>query len=185
MGFLYREGTYTTIDVPGATYTEILAISGTNVAGVYGDANGGHGFLTTARTSPRSIRRTAPPPSLPGLAGNHAVGWYVGTDAQNHGFFYDGTSSTTYDPPGSINTQLTALDGVNMAGWYQGSDLVKHGFVYDGTTLTAIDPPGATQTQVSAISGTNVAGFYVDGSGQHAFVASLDAGKTAADADAR
>ena len=48
-GFLLRDGSYTTIDVPGSTYTEIAGINDADqIVGVYRDAMGNnHPFLAS------------------------------------------------------------------------------------------------------------------------------------------
>ena len=43
-GFLYDGTTYTTFDVPGATYTYAYGIDGGNIVGYY-DVGSEHGFL--------------------------------------------------------------------------------------------------------------------------------------------
>jgi hypothetical protein len=47
-GFIDDKGTFTTIDAPGASYTDIAAINaGGEVAGYYDDSTGVHGFTAT------------------------------------------------------------------------------------------------------------------------------------------
>ena len=47
-GFLYDQGGYTTLDVPGSTWTQAHAINDSGqIVGSYSDGAGQHGFLAT------------------------------------------------------------------------------------------------------------------------------------------
>lgn len=172
-GFLReRNGTLTTIDVPGSTFTEVLAI---NPAGTLtGDFNTTtvlfHGFL---RASDGTFITT----NFPGIpvcinpAGTTA-GNYVDASNVTHGFVRAANGTlTTFDIPGSQYLQVYAINPAGtLTGYYAPT---FHGFLRaPNGTLTTIDVPGSTGTAGAAINpaGT-VAGIFFDAAGvTHGFL---------------
>ena len=72
---------------------------------------------------------------------------------------FDGSTYTTIDFPGSLNSYLTGInDSGQLAGFYLDSTLVNHGFVLDHGTFNAVDYPGGTHTFPA---GMNTSGFVV------------------------
>jgi hypothetical protein len=133
--FLYNTTTrdnYTFFDYPGIyrdTYAQ--GISGNSVVGYYydGDPHYAHGFLYnittqsyTALNYPGATGETI----AQGISGNNIVGQYWDNSGE-HGFLYNGTSWTTLDYPGAINTYALGISGNNIVGW--SSD--GHGFLYE------------------------------------------------------
>ena len=128
-GFLRTpSGSFTTIDVPGSTFTTPTSITpGGVIIGWYGDASGGtHGFL---RALDGSITSFDAPPG----------GFIVGS------FYILGGPPPSVNPAGDI------------AGTYFDASFVEHGFLRtrDGT-FTTIDFPGAFFTEVLAINPAGV-----------------------------
>ena len=132
---------------------------------------------------------------------NHGlvVGFYVGTDGQDHGFTAnerarDGelTGTAVADPtiptvpgePGAtfVFSQILAVNDKGIAvGYYGDSTTSQHGFIYNTNTgqYTFLDDPseafsnGVEVTQITGITNSGeITGFYSDANGVfHAFVA--------------
>ncbi len=136
-GFLLSGGTFTTLDIPGAT-AGTTSPSGFNatgqIVGSYQDAAGSHGFLLSGGT--------VSPIDVPGAAagttsayGIKAVGQIVGSyvDATGlHGFLDSGGTFTTIDAPGAAGGGTRAY-GISATGQIAGSFTdaknVVHGFL--------------------------------------------------------
>jgi hypothetical protein len=122
------QGTFTTFDPPGSTFTFPSAITPTRVIiGSYGDASGvTHGFL---RARDGSITSFDAPP-----------GGFIGGSF----YIYGG-------PPPSVNPAEA------ITGTYFDASFVEHGFLRtrDGT-FTTIDFPGAFFTEALAINPAGV-----------------------------
>ena len=103
-----------------------------------------------------------------GIDGQNIVGYYNdGTEENDKGFFYNGTTWTTINPIDAICTYVVAASGNNCAGYYLDSSYNNHGFFYNGayTFFDAIE--GNNTTYVSGISGNKIVGGYEDaGNGQ-------------------
>ncbi len=174
-GFLRTpDGTFTTIDFPGAFFTEALAI---NPAGVIvGDFCNAvtcfQGFLRTPDGTFTVINANAGIPN-----DINPAGAITGSAADGSGRGYlrspDGTF-ITFNPPGSTFTEPTAINAAGaITGFHQDAHFVAHGFVRapDGTFIT-FDPPGSTFTFPTAINpGGVITGVFSDASGAlHEFV---------------
>ena len=99
-----------------------------------------------------------------GVSGGTAVGWYLDSSSQEHGFIYDGTIYTTLDEPLADNrTRAQSIEGNVVVGWYVNSTPRKQGFRFDGSTWTTLnDPlaPGTNGTAAYGVSGSKIAGYY-------------------------
>jgi hypothetical protein len=146
---------FTTIEYPGATYTELSSIDGNNIVGHYADSSGAqHGFLYDGVTwtmldvpflgnyGTRAL----------GVSGSRIVGWYL---PGPHGFSFDGATWAPLDYPGSADSSNQAVDGNNIVG-LSGST----GFLYDGSTWTPLAYPGSLFTNPLGIDGNNIVGFF-------------------------
>jgi hypothetical protein len=182
-GFLRaKNGAFTTIDAPGSTSTEVLAI---NPAGtIVGDFDSTTifyaGFLRTpdGKFTTISIPNSCPGNSIP-IGGINPAGAITGdyldpSCSVGHGYLRtpDGTI-VTFDPTGSISTEPLAINpaGAITGFFFNGS--ASHGFLRnsDGTIVT-FDPPGALETFPSGINPAGVIiGSYPDAHGvYHGFV---------------
>ena len=146
--FLYNlsNSTYTLIDVPGSVpmppgyaTTEVGGISGNNIVGWYGDANGNyHGFVYNIPSS------TYTPIDVPGafmmteawgIDGNHIVGWYINSNGI-HGFLATpaGTKlpsvSSLSPKSGTVGTEVT------IKGKYFGSAQGSSTVSFNGIPVT-------------------------------------------------
>jgi hypothetical protein len=110
------------------------------------------------------------------IEGTTVVGTYYigGETTPSHGFFFDGSTYTTFDHPLAVGgTRLTGLSGSLLVGSYFDSANVRHGFLWDGVAYTPIDVPSSAPgtTRPLAIDGNTIVGAYVDGSNNtHGFV---------------
>src|ERR1019366_6585948 len=154
-GFLDNGGIFTTIDVPGAPYTQgALGINnGGQIVGSYVDAsNYSHGFLDnggifTTIDFPGAIYTQAW-----GINnGGQIVGIYY--DGYAHGFLDNGGIFTTIDFPGAIGTWVQGINnGGQIVGSYEDASGYLHGFLDNGGVFTTIDFPGATFTEAEGIN---------------------------------
>jgi predicted membrane protein len=170
-GFLReRNGTLTTIDFPGSTFTEVLAI---NPAGtLIGDfGNNFQGFLRT----PDGTFITTDFPGFPvciNPAGTTA-GTY--TDASNvtHGFVRSPNGTiTTFEAPGSAFMVVFAINPAGTLTGYYFTDTF-HGFLRaPHGAFTTFDVPGSTGTAGFAINpaGTVTGVFFDAAGGMHGFL---------------
>jgi probable HAF family extracellular repeat protein len=179
--YVLSGGSYTTLDVPGATNWGLAAFTwayGINdsgqVVGFYGKDGTLHGFVYSGGSYTTL--------DVPGATGGteaqeiNDFGQVVGSygDATGiHGFVYDGGSYTTLDVPGAIYTQAFGINGNGqIVGAYLDASYNQHGFVLSGGSYTTLDVPGATfGTFAYGINDSGqIVGFYQNASAQHGFV---------------
>jgi probable HAF family extracellular repeat protein len=177
-GFLYIDGTYTTISDPEAAplNTNPLGINNEgDIVGSYTNSTGQHGFLDIGGIYTTIDFGTASTIA----AGINDLGQIVGSyDAQGaggataDGFLYSGGIFTTLAIPGAIFTVPTGINDLGqIVGHYilPGSNFA-HGFLYSGGVFTTIDDPLAISGHGSSNAvGINdlgqIVGFYTDNSG--------------------
>ncbi|MEI9972541.1 MAG: Ig-like domain-containing protein [Ignavibacteriota bacterium] len=173
LGFLYREGAFSPIEVPGAAYTSASGIDNAGrIVGFYrlGSNDGFHGFLY-AGGSYSTV--DAPGALSTQVRATNDRGQIVGTftDAHGqHGFVDLGGTFTTLDAPGAVSTAATGIntDG-EIVGTYTDSGSRVHGFLYVDGTFSTLDTPGSKQPQSLGINNAGqivgLPGFlYHDGS---------------------
>jgi hypothetical protein len=164
-GYTKADSTWATIDIPGASFTEVKGIddTGTNVAGVCIPKNGGfHGYLYN-RTSQTCTILDYPGSSggqILRSKGNNLVGIYYDSANNTHGFYYDGIQWATLDKPGATATYVTSINGSNLVGSYIDNSRNSHGFIYDlnNQTWTTLDVPGLGSTGLCDIQGNTIVG---------------------------
>ena len=171
-------------------------------------ANGTPGFI---RVNPKTYI-TINAPSGPDVVNAQSinnkglvVGFYVGTDGQDHGFMAnegaakngtltgtaitDPTIPTVAGEPGAtfVFSQILSVNDHGIAvGYYGDSTTSQHGFIYNTNTgkYTFLDDPseafdnGVEVTQITGITNSGeLTGFYSDANGVfHGFVATLSRG---------
>jgi probable HAF family extracellular repeat protein len=194
--FALAAGPYTFTSYVDPLSTGIFQPSGINnsgqIVGLYGDANGAHGFLYsgTAFTTidyPSSLGTFA--------AGINNKGQIVGTywdqAAVSHGYIYGNGTFTIIDAPMASGTPpacnvggrmlpcyATGALGLNDLGqvvgvYYSGGML--HGFLYSNGSFTTLDDPLATNGGTGTIpaginNGGRISGFYNGGGTNHGFL---------------
>ena len=119
-GFLYIGGSFTTIDVPGASETGAIAINDRGqIVGGFSNSTGNHGFLYTGGSF---TTIDVPGASETEAFGINDRGQIVGDFSDstgNHGFVYTGGKFTTIDAPGGAGH--TEVNSINNAGQIVGS----------------------------------------------------------------
>jgi probable HAF family extracellular repeat protein len=192
LGFLFDQGSYTTLDVPGSTSTSAYGINDSGVvAGTFGTTQGAfcggvltiidvvRGFLLNGATyNPVSFDKATDTAVLGINVSGEIVGTYAFIDLFRctttfQGSFYDiyaiGVPGATYTEARGIN----ASDQV--VGWYANGGSIGHGFLLSDGVYTTLDVPGAVSTFAYGINDSGqIVGFYVDATGQHGFL--LDQG---------
>jgi probable HAF family extracellular repeat protein len=134
-GFLLRVGGFSSIDYPGAIYTQAFAINDVEqIVGNYYDSSGFHGFLYQAGSFV--------PLDYPGASGTYATGindagqivgyWIPNGGLHQHGFVYQGGAYRPLDDPAGL---YTIPSGINGDGDIVGTSLpldfvLGTGFVY-------------------------------------------------------
>jgi hypothetical protein len=195
-GFLWTpDGTFTTIDVPGATSTFAgagnAAFAGPSinpegaVTGFYIDASGEtHGFVLatddtfTTIDAPGGVNGTS---FLCCITTAGAVsGTFTDASGVGHGFLRSpGGTFTAFDPPGSTGTSPASINpNGTIVGYYLDANSLQHGFLRapDGT-ITTFDVPGAVNgTQPDGINPSGaITGIYYDANfASHGFLRSPD-----------
>jgi probable HAF family extracellular repeat protein len=171
--------TFTTIDRPGAAFTEPVGInSAGQIVGYYSDTAGRvHGFLLSQGTF-----STIDPPgaastqaiginSAGEIVGNFSPVANPGPADPFHGFLLSAGGFSTIDVPGALLTAAYGInDGGRIVGVYADASGMQHGFLQSGGGFTTIDVPGAAGT---VAFGINTAGQIV---GNFATAADLGAG---------
>ena len=183
--------TFTTIDFPGAVFTDGVGINRFgDIVGHYIDAAGvDHGYLLH-KGSFTSI-------DFPGSTGGHVhdinsagaiVGLYF-VGKRFHGYLLSGGVYTTIDFPGVQNTRVNGINttgdvvgsyvdnnSYNNTGGSNGSK--EHGFLLRGGVFTAIDFPGANYTEAWRINDNGqIVGRYQLGNGDtHVFLFTVASG---------
>jgi hypothetical protein len=155
------QGTYTQIDVPGATVTACTGIDAAgDLVGVYMDSAGKlNGFLLSGGTY-STIDDQGQGTSLRQI--NDIGTQIVGVSAA--GFVYDIETQTftdVHDPSGYSTTPTSINNAGTVVGYYymphQG---VYRGFELVGSTYTDINPPGSATVQLYGISSSGkIVGF--------------------------
>jgi len=138
-GFVNTGGSFTTIDVPGATRTAAYGINHSGqIVGWFRDALGDHGFVD-AGGSFTTI-------NAPGATNTYAYG--INDSGQVVGSFVDALGSHGFvDTGGSFTTLPGTATGINNSGQIVGSF-----GLYTGGSFMAITVPGASSTSASGIN---------------------------------
>jgi probable HAF family extracellular repeat protein len=183
-GFLYDNGAFTTLDVPGAVSRYGIGVAAINdrgeVVGSYFTSSGEHGFIYDDGTY-----TTLNAPGAPGDVFTFAeaindrgevAGGYLIDLEQGGSFIYENGALTTLNLNIPGHPTSTSFNGINDSGEVVGNAQYIHigppqGFLYDNGTITMLDPPGATSSFAAAINDRGeVVGTYDDSSGDHGFI---------------
>ncbi len=151
-GVLYSNGTYTSINYPGADVTVLNAINdqGT-IVGVYQVGSAQHGFIYSNGTYTSWDYPGAASTYLSGI--NNAgqlVGSFCAALCQiSHGFLVTGSNYTLIDYPGA---QGTGVNGINNNGVLVGGYNNETAFIYDNGTYTSFDYNNSADTAFQSIN---------------------------------
>jgi len=172
-GFIDNQGSFSQIDIPGATSTSVFAVDTAGTyTGTFTDSRSNvHGFVASGAswtafdaaganfTSPVAIN-----------ASGEIVGDYYDQTGNEHGFTYTNGVLTPLDVPGAIETVISGInDSGEIVGYYYNGAV--HGFADNDGTVVTEDVPGASQTEILGVTETGVVyGDYNDSQGiQHGF----------------
>jgi uncharacterized membrane protein len=172
-------GTFTTIDVPGATATLAVDINAEGfIVGRYAMAGQTHGFLRTPAGEFMTI--DFPGASLTVAAAingpGHIVGFYALPSAptQRHGFLLKDGVFSSFDPPGSTFTNALGInERGDIVGRYCTLSTCRapgngdfRAFVLRDGEYTTLEAPGAIETDAFKINGSGkIAGGLVTAGG--------------------
>ena len=151
-GFVWRDGVFSPVDVPGASSRGTRPIGNNNrgqVVGGYGDPDGHlHGFLLSGG----EYTTFAAPGSTDGDGFTwpqgindygQIVGFYAKADGVDHGFVMSKSGFTTIDVPDSLWTDIYSVDAKgNIVGAFEDASGV-HGF--RGTPAGRLEPDSADE----------------------------------------
>jgi probable HAF family extracellular repeat protein len=162
-GFVNTGGSFTTIDVPGASSTAAYGINDSGqVVGWFRNELGDHGFVNTDGSFTIINAPGANNTYIYGINDSgHIVGSFV--DAQgSHGFVNTGGSFTIINVPDANNTYIY---GINDSGHIVGSFVDaqgSHGFLNTGGSFTTLPGVATGINNTGQIVGS--LGLYSDGS---------------------
>ena len=103
------QATWTTLDMPGATYTTLVGIDGTNILGSYGDSNGKtHGLMYDGTDWTTIDYPGAVITQAYGIGGgNIIIAAGAGSALVTDGYLYDGTDIKIMLDTGDVNAAVT------------------------------------------------------------------------------
>ncbi|MGA2943230.1 MAG: hypothetical protein ABSE50_14450 [Xanthobacteraceae bacterium] len=180
-GFIYTNGTFTTIDA-------VLATDGTLIDGV-NDAGVIWGTYVTdlIGLQPETVESyidqngTFTNVNVPGASATYIssvttsgeiAGTYTDMNGGEHGFVMNGGVVTSITPPGSTSVSVAINSSGEVVGNYQDSDNNSHAFTYDNGQFSEIVIPGGSNPMVGSIDDAGViVGNYEDSAGNiHGFI---------------
>ena len=177
-GFTLRNGSFSSVDGPGATFTDVAwANAREDLVGGFNDSRGSHAYVLS-----HGAFKTIDSPlgALPFIAGfglsngGDVVGVLFGDNFfQGRGYMFSNNTFTFIDVPGATGTFPTmALDPTRIVGTYVDSSNQFHGFTLANGRFTTVDVPNSTFTWITGINPEeDLVGFYFDqGGNQHGFV---------------
>ena len=181
-GFVLRKGAFTSLDVPGASFTDAAWVNARgDIAGTYnleGEPQG-HGYalrngtFTTIDFPPGNLNTT-------GFGISNAddvvgVG-FVGSDFfHGHGYLFRQGRFTFIDFPGALGTFPTmVIDSRRIVGAYFDTNATLHGFMLRNGEFSTINFPDSTDTWITGINprGDSVGFYHSKDGNMHGFVLS-------------
>ena len=153
-GFLWHQGSYSTIDFPGDVFfTAAAGISpGGDIVGNFRFSSEGN----AVRHGYRLSHGEATSIDYPGATFTNAlginpqgevVGRYMMAGGPFHGYLLTAAGFTTIDAPGAVSTHAWQINPAGeIVGNFQGADGVFHVFLLSRGAFTSIDVPSAVAT---------------------------------------
>ena len=152
---------FTTIDAPGAIYTQASGINNSGeivgtaltAAGAqegFVDVNGAYTFINVSGAAATS--------ALGVNSAGEIVGSYLDSSYVSHGFVDIGGVITTFNVASSTATSIAGVNASGTTVGFYGTSTSNYGFMNSGGTVTTIAPTGANS---SIASGINNAGTVV------------------------
>ena len=161
-GFIYENGTWTTLSESGA---EAYGIDGNNIVGSNGSSFLYNGSTYDFFNSPYNSGPYSGSGAT-GISGNTIVGYDWGSNGQN-GYIKTGSNYNLLQMPGAYSTEPQDIQGNLIVGFVMMDNNYssRKGFLYDGSNWTLLEMPGSTATSANGIDGNTIVGEYVDSSG--------------------
>src|SRR5271157_517518 len=166
--------TFTTINVPGAAWTNVNGINDAGqIVGSYQDASFNfHGFLGVGGVLTTVDQPNASSTNVNGINNSgQIVGWgspTPGVQASGGSFLDVGGVFTTINVPGEV---YGISNKGQMVGSYVDASGANHGFLNVGGVFTTVDEPGAWLTAARGVNSTGqVVGYYYGNTGVHGFL---------------
>jgi hypothetical protein len=161
----YAQFTFTNIDCPGADITTTRGINNHGeIVGAQRIVPPRHAVLIKGGQciplAPTTVLGTNQSEAFKINDRGDVVGYFIGDDGIQHGFFLSKKGKLTQlDPPGSTFTNAFGLnESGTVAGQFVDSVGNGHGFTWDGSNFTQVDYPGSVDT---AADGINARGDWV------------------------
>ena len=131
-GFVYENGAFRDLVVPGATGTFPDDIDGERIVGTFDNVAGTHAFIADD-----SLFQTLDHPLGTilgtfgtGVDGANVAGYYLSLpDGSARGFLFDGSGFTAIDYPGATDTTVHGIDDGRIVGSYVDAAGVTRGFI--------------------------------------------------------
>ena len=189
-GFVYSNGQFTDVVVPGADPSDRGNLFDVNNSGTSVGAFTSPDLVHPHHPNPIShsftrssagIITVLPDPAAGALSAEAngindngiIVGNYTDAASHRHGFIFTNGSYTTYDFPGAIRTFLNGVNNSgHVIGYYRDVFNIVRGVILYNNTTTTIVFPGSSRTKLFGINNAGIiVGEYLDGSGvTHGFV---------------
>ncbi len=173
-GYLYSNGTVSTVDVPNAVETEARGINGNGqivgavrvLATICGGTNCG-AYLYSGGVYSVFSAPGADDTAAYGINDNgQIVGYYVSGNSE-HGFLYAGGNFTALDVPGALGTSARSINNSGeIIGWYDTPSCGNYSFLYTQGSFTQLGPCQTYATGISAsgeITGYDISGGRLQG----------------------
>jgi hypothetical protein len=165
--------TFTTINYPGDTFTQLLGINNSGeIAGYHGaSVNQGFTYSTSSAAFTTENYPKSAQTQVIGISDSpvRTVGFYIDTAGKTHAFLdNNGSFSTVTFPQKAFNQLLGQNDNQQAVGYYSPKTdgaSQQQAFVYDenGAVFELILVPNAVNAQATGINNSgNVCGFYQD-----------------------
>ena len=155
-GYLYSNGTYTTLDAPGASQSDPNDIN--NIGQIIGNTYYPNGAIADGYLFTNGMYTTI---DEPGSISTQAydindlgqiIGNYFSSPGVMHGFSYTGGAYTSIDAPDATST---VASGINSSGEIVGGysyNGFEYGFTYDNGIYVTLSVPGAADTYAASIN---------------------------------
>jgi len=173
--FAQTSYTYTTINYPGDTFTQLLGINnGGFIAGYHNfAANSGFTYEESSKTFTTENVTDSQQTQVIGInnQGFKTDGFFVSAAGVTEGFtYYQGVYTPVNFPGSAFNQLLSQNDHGQAAGYYSlsASGAPDTPYVYDefGGIFEVINIPNSTNAQATGINNSSeVVGFFVDATG--------------------
>jgi uncharacterized membrane protein len=155
-GFLLSAGSFTPVDVPGASATRPLGINlaGDIVGHYVSQGQQEHGFLLHGGVFTTIDFPDADHTVAVGINDSGAIsGYFVDRKKRTHGFVLAGARFTQIDYPGGDETEVWRINNSGqIAGRYLGADGNHHLYILGNSTYQSFDLPGAVETAPAGYS---------------------------------